>query len=235
MLSLPLPIAQLSTNSKYVGVVVDKDVRSPLGVGSCLLHVDGSYLSISREDLFNFLLGRQLTIHAEGHEEGSAILISTIITWHIANDLGPLIEVGELHLQFMPLHLKLALLRLVVSPGRAADQLETDEGISLLRGLIRRYYFNLFNLSINEEVRIKLLLSNMLWKIPYPELPNTLRSAAASWFLLRLGRVLNNNDIIPTITLPGPSVSRVISREFVIRRVIAQVVISPLFTMALVR
>lgn len=108
----------------------------------------------------------------------------------------------------MPVYLKLALLGLIVGPRRAADQLETDEGIGLLGRLIGRHYLNLFNLPVNEEVRIKLLLSNMLGQVPYPELPNSLRAAVSRLFgLLALGsRILYNNDIIPTIRLAGASV-----------------------------
>lgn len=98
----------------------------------------------------------------------------------------------------MSIDFELVLLSLVVGPTRTADQLEADEGISLLRRFRREYYFNLFNLSVNEEVLIELSLGYIFWQVSHPEFPNAL-SSAPSLLLLVARSLACGRLIIPII------------------------------------
>ena len=90
----------------------------------------------------------------------------------------------------MAIDFETTLLSLIVGSTRAANKLKAHEGVSLLRRLYRRDYLNLLDLAINEEVRIKLLLSNVFWEVSDPEFPNSLTLATAAYTRLSLLRNL---------------------------------------------
>jgi len=77
-------------------VIVNKRVRSILGVRSRLLHVDSSDPAIAREDLFNLFLRWKLSIDLESYKEGRAVQVSKVIVGEVAHYLRALIVVRKL-------------------------------------------------------------------------------------------------------------------------------------------
>ena len=154
-------------------VIVNKRVRPVLGPWSSLLHVDGSDSAIAREDFFDLVMARKLGVDGEGNEESGAVEVSEIVVLEVTHDFRTLVEIGELDLELEAFDVQWVLRVLVIGAAGAADELEANERIRLLRRFLRLHNLNLFNLAVDEKVAVERLCSEATWEISDPQFPNS--------------------------------------------------------------
>jgi len=116
-----------------MSAIVNKGVRPRRRVTYRLLHVDGSDFAIARKDFINLFLRWKLRIHLECHEERRVVLVREVLVGKVSHNLRALVIVRKLDLESKSVDFKWRLLAGVVGTTGAADELEADEGIGLLR------------------------------------------------------------------------------------------------------
>jgi hypothetical protein len=152
---------------------INKSVGPPLSVWCGLLEVDGADLSISRKHFFDFFLSRKLSVDGESDKESRTILISQIIPGKVTHNLLTFVKIRKLNLKLASIYLNLVLLSLIIGSASAANQFIPNECIRRLRLVLVRHYLNPLYISVNEEMRIELLLCYIFWEVPHPKLSNS--------------------------------------------------------------